>query len=848
MVKVKNQSTLWLLTLRFLKINRGRNAIAILAIILTTLLFTSLFTGAASMMLSKLAADQKTYSSWSHAVLQDITEEDAKRIITVLQETQSVKQFGMDTFVGLVQDERIMSQTEVRAADFYAAKSFGSIPTKGRLPENINEIAISTVTLDALELPREIGTKISFNIWLDTAASSSNVVSAAFTLCGWWEGDISDHAQYAWVSQDFADAIIPHSTQEALGKDIKSGTINFSVWFQNLWNLDEKAKQLGERCGFIQTGIRGKGFQVNPAYGMLFGEGGIPFAGIAVLILFIILAGYLIIYNIFNISVQTDIRAYGLLKNVGTSGKQLAQIVRMQAFCLCLVGIPIGLLLGYLGGRLLSPLLTADIDNIEQVPQTIISAHPLIFIASVFFALITVYLSAMQACRIVARVSPVEALRIAQGGKSSYKTKQNTNVSWWGMALYHFRQNWKKGSIVMLSIAISLITLNAVFIMVRGYNINTYKDIYLSSDFELDKLPDSAEYANFHGITKEMQTLLNACPFAQQVGYVRYSQEYHEMEPHLLATWDLLVPEMLNDYWQEVWVQMKAENQMEIILIGVSQSIFEKLQWRSDAPTWEEFQSGNYAIVDYPLFSIDGASNYQVGDNIAFSYQSGVKKDYTVLGEAMLPYSLGYPYTKHVSVTIILPENEFIACTGNTTAMRAAIEADTDSEKKVDQYLKETILSNDSTLLLHSILDLQNSFGRFLKKYYIVGGALAVVLAFIGIINFFNTTAASVLNRKRELALLEVVGMTKKQIQKMLTAEGCLYLGGAVILAIAITYLYGGKLLSVVLGQAFYFQISVTALPSIALIPVLTAIAFAIPEYQFYRVCRQSVVERINGK
>ncbi len=56
------------------------------------------------------------------------------------------------------------------------------------------------------------------------------------------------------------------------------------------------------------------------------------------MVLFVILAGYLIIYNIFNISVKTDIRAYGLLKNVGTTGKQLKKIVRMQAWRLSAIG------------------------------------------------------------------------------------------------------------------------------------------------------------------------------------------------------------------------------------------------------------------------------------------------------------------------------------------------------------------------------------------------------------------------------------------------------------------------------------------------------------------------------
>ena len=54
--------------------------------------------------------------------------------------------------------------------------------------------------------------------------------------------------------------------------------------------------------------------EVNPAYS-LFEEDSFSFSSLIIMILFVILAGYLIIYNIFNISVKTDIRAYGLLKN-----------------------------------------------------------------------------------------------------------------------------------------------------------------------------------------------------------------------------------------------------------------------------------------------------------------------------------------------------------------------------------------------------------------------------------------------------------------------------------------------------------------------------------------------------
>ena len=67
----------------------------------------------------------------------------------------------------------------------------------------------------------------------------------------------------------------------------------------------------------------------------------------AILLFLIIFTGYLIIYNIFQISVNQDIQFYGLLKTIGTTGKQLKKIIRKQAFFLCIVGIPIGLFIGF---------------------------------------------------------------------------------------------------------------------------------------------------------------------------------------------------------------------------------------------------------------------------------------------------------------------------------------------------------------------------------------------------------------------------------------------------------------------------------------------------------------------
>ncbi len=95
-------------------------------------------------------------------------------------------------------------------------------------------------------------------------------------------------------------------------------------------------------------------------------------------ILFIItLAGYLIIYNIFYINVTSDIRYYGLLKTIGTTGRQLRGMVHRQALLLSAAGIPLGLFLGWFVGKGIIPVMYR-IMNLGNI-MTPVSLNPSIF-------------------------------------------------------------------------------------------------------------------------------------------------------------------------------------------------------------------------------------------------------------------------------------------------------------------------------------------------------------------------------------------------------------------------------------------------------------------------------------
>ena len=805
MVKVENKETLRLLTKRFMKMNRARNIIAVIAIMLTSLLFTSLFVGSVSMILSKRATEIKQFMDSSHAIAQNLSEEDAERLQKTIEQDEDVERYGSGIFLGAGMDERFGFSVEVRYADENMAESFNCLPTTGRLPEKENEVALSSTILESLGVTPKIGEEVTLT-W-EVNPMLKQYKTDTFQICGFWQGDKAVLGQMVWVSEAYAKENRYPVTQEELENGIYNGGKEYSVWYKNLWNLEKKTENISKTAGFTKAGT---GLEINPAYN-LFEEDSFSFTSFIVMVLFVILAGYLIIYNIFNISVKTDIRAYGLLKNVGTTGKQLKKIVRMQAWRL--------------------------------------SANPLIFFAAALLTLLTVYLSSLQACKMVERVSPVEALRLAEGEQSHRKIKKNTSVTWWGMAVQNVLRNWKKGLIVMLSIALSMVVVNCIVMLVQGYDFDSFRKVFLASDFQLDQMTESLSNTNFNGITPEIKEILNKCPESEKTGYVYYSEERHKMEPALLKTWETLAEknkENWTDYEKQIWEETKADNTVKVHFLGISEAVFDMLEWKGEKCSWNTFKSGDYVIVDYSdKYTEQPVSYYQSGETFKMEYGNGKQKDYGVIGEAMMPYSLDYPYADSVYITVMVPEEEYITQTENQSAMYATIDAKKGEDKQVKEYIDKNVLKENDMINVFSVLDMKASFRRFVSKYYMIGSFLVVILAFIGIMNFFNTTATSVISRKKELALLEVVGMTKKQISKMLVAEGFLYLGGAFMIAVLLVVVGAKQILINTLGTAFFFQMHLTIVPCLLMVPILSGIAYAIPKYQFKKMSQESVVERI---
>ncbi len=64
------------------------------------------------------------------------------------------------------------------------------------------------------------------------------------------------------------------------------------------------------------------------------------------------------------------------------------------------------------------------------------------------------------------------------------------------------------------------------------------------------------------------------------------------------------------------------------------------------------------------------------------------------------------------------------------------------------------------------------SLKKLENMFLLVGGVTSLIIGAIGILNFINAMLTSIISRRREFAMLQSIGMTNKQLNKMLILEG----------------------------------------------------------------------------
>lgn len=482
-MKVKNRRCIRTLSFRQLKASKSRNLIAVFAIALTTLLFTSLFTIALSINDGFQQSNFRQCGGWNHGSFKYLTEEQFDQIKT----DPLIQEWGLRRFVGMPDDIPFnKSHVEVGYSDATQAHWMYCDPIEGALPqEGTNQAATDTRVLELLGVEPELGAQFTVTFPVD-----GHTTTQTFTLCGWWEYDEAVVANHILIPLSRAQQIYDEvGLIPGQAKDGMTGSWNLDVMFKNSLNIDQNMKQVLANFGYqdespadgdnyIRTGVNW-GYSASQLAENI--DPGTILA-IAAMLLLIVFTGYLIIYNVFQISVANDIRFYGLLKTIGTTPSQISRMIRLQALLLSLLGIPLGLVGGWFVGGALTPVIISRLDGIVSL----VSLNPAIFIVSSLFSLFTVLLSCYRPGKIAAKVSPVEAVRYTEGSNIKRKKKRSVkNLSLFSMAKSNLGRNRTKTVVTVLSLSLAVVLLNLTVTFTNGFDMDKYLANFVTSDFVL---------------------------------------------------------------------------------------------------------------------------------------------------------------------------------------------------------------------------------------------------------------------------------------------------------------------------------------------------------------------------
>jgi putative ABC transport system permease protein len=312
-----NKAVIKKLANRSFRSNKMRNVIAVIAIALTTFLFTAVLTigmGASGTLEYSMA---KLMGSSADALVQGLSEE----------QFQQLKQNAMFEKVGCWIPIDIMTNTNRRVAEVdYADQAQLEIrmltPRTGSAPQKANEVLVSANILKDLNIEEKIGAEIPIEL---KARQSGQIYHFDMVVSGIYDTP-NEKSESVIVSKAFLEE------NAEMMSDIAQGRVGCGIYTSDVVMRDNY--MVKDRISELVRNIGGNPDDVNAANAVrvapnpiVSNDSGLMMwlvAGVfGILFMF---CGYLLIYNVFEIAVTNDIRQYGLLRTVGTTSQQIKQI------------------------------------------------------------------------------------------------------------------------------------------------------------------------------------------------------------------------------------------------------------------------------------------------------------------------------------------------------------------------------------------------------------------------------------------------------------------------------------------------------------------------------------------
>ena len=831
-----------------MKANRTRNIFAIVAVAPTTFMITTVFSLGINYKENMELTSVRTSGTNANVSLAMPTKSQEKGI----RDLDYVKTVGTQYMIGSVAGKNEADRDLAIAMQYYDntewekhyKEAISNI--NGSYPKKENEIMLSEDALSQLGIEKP---KLDMEIPL-SYVSKDGEQKDTFTLSGWFRSYTG--TGMAFLSESYC--------QEHGYTLQNSGVLSIS--------LDNPKDNFYD----IQDDITLNENQTFQGSVSTSSSNGSVYAMIILLVFFIIDSGYLLIYNVLYISISRDTRFYGLIKTLGTTEKQIKTLVKRQAVTFACIGIPIGVILA---GALSFGIVPIILENAFDSGKSIIDAemffHPSIFILSIIFSALTVWISCNAPAKAASKISPIEALRYQNFASTKTKIRSSTNGGKLHVMAYHnvFRDK-KRAFLVFMSLFMGITMILGVNGIIGSMKVENFIDKYMDYNFEYTDIqfeqPEqpNKEVSQFDeqfveqikqidGVKKVdiQKTVWAGIDFDEVAleGFmkIRYEdsryktegQSYQEMVADLkeyanagdygcyITTLDDKALEEYNAKHPNTSIDIEAFNRGETAIAGMD----------------TEYNAPNTALVGKTLCltadsSDDKATDFLIDDSFYF-------EDY----ENNLSEGIGRRKDIHIVPEIIYVSEAGMECLTKTPII-SAIGVDIKDMNQVEQIDSELQALNGTLTKQEwsykSPIGMMEEYNQVTYSMNLMGNGAAVLLIVIGLINFINVMLTGVVARKNEFAVMESIGTSKKQIQKILTLEGGIY---ALVTTVLIMTLGNAFLLLVadaVPHIADYAKFEYPFALVICLIFAIFIICLSVPAIVYRAVSKETVIERLH--
>ena len=847
-----------------LKVHRKRNLLLILAITLTTILFTSVLEIGFGGMQSIQETQLKLSGMKADAELRFLDKEQFQKV----QNSDLFESVGGRVPLALMEGET-KRPIEIDYLDKAGMEAYYLSLEEGKMPEDEKEVLLSEQALEELGIKKEVGSLVPMSFTLRGQEHNFDM-----RLSGWYKG--GPKVNFLIVSETFLEhnPEVSENTYD-IDKEIL-GTYYASVCMKNTGNIEQNLKEYVESLGAQTENADGNNYvnvAVNP---MLYSEDGSTGVGLSIIFFgaLFILCGYLLIYNIFDIGVMQDIQEFGIMKTIGMTAKQIKRLMRRQMLFLSLIGIPIGLVIGYGLGALLLPAILKNWEYSEEELIIVQSVHPAIFILTVLFVLITVFLSMRRPSKKATKYSAIETAKYIEVKK---KIAEKDIHSIKNIAKSNLQRNRKRTTLVFTSLILSVIFVNSLWIISNSFDEEKYINAQMRRDYLIastDTLNPSVGYVRSsaalnedvmeqvekNSIVRNGTRLYKNTVDNSDISF-EWGNEGIEIKEYMpnVEVDGVITNEAITNYGQ---VTLSKDEKALCNVCGISENFVDKMEILDGesniATIKEKLKSGNYILA-------------AVSKNTKGGYSSQALENLPDIGEIVTIYKNGKPLKKaEVLSQILVVDSEQISggsLTGDDTILgpwfylgedlfkelydegnlvNYSFDADEKDVPAVRRMLNQisqefSDVGFETTEQRHSEIENYKALVRILCV--LIGGILGV----IGIVNLVNIIFTNLIVRNRELATFRSIGATKKQLRELIIRESIGYVFYAAVGGFILATLIGMTAVKGICSSIWLFTFQFTLLPAVIVIVLYFIIAVIASEAGIYFWEKGSITERLRN-